>query len=374
MNFGGRLPTTITMLPSYNCTAACENCCFGSHPGIEQRIPLERMLDYIDQAAEMKSIRLLVFSGGECFMLGDDLVIAVAHATIRGIATRCVSNGYWAASDERAHARLEPLWRAGLRELNISTGDYHQQFVKPSKVVTGALAAVALGMKVVVVVESRKGRGFTAEHLYSDSRFAAVAADSARSHLLTVIESPWISMQHGDAIEYLSSGLTNRTNLHSRKGCDSVLNTIVVTPSEQLGACCGLTREQINEMHVGSLRDTSLRELYQKAVQDLLKIWIFVEGPEQILAWAATKDSAIEWENKYSHHCDACRALYHDPRVRRVIREHYHEKENDILLRFALLNSFGMRDESFDASPRKLVTIPSRTGAARTAPSDNMAT
>lgn len=76
----GCLPTTLTILPTYNCTAACENCCFGSHPGIAERVPLERILFYIDQAATLESVRLIVFSGGECFTLGDDLVAAVARA------------------------------------------------------------------------------------------------------------------------------------------------------------------------------------------------------------------------------------------------------------------------------------------------------
>lgn len=339
-----RFPTTLTILPTYNCTAACENCCFGSHPGIEERIPLERLLDYVDQAAAMKSIRLLVFSGGECFSLGDDLVAAVERATSHGILTRCVTNGYWATTPERARQRLEPLYRAGLREINISTGDYHQQFVKPARVVTGAVEAVRVGMRVLVVVESRQGRAFTAQHLYADAEFAALLADPLRAHMIKVIESPWISMQDAEAVGHNRDALASRDNLHLKKGCDSVLNTIVVTPGEQLGACCGLTREQIPEMHVGSLRQFGMSELYDAAVRDFLKVWLFVEGPEHILAWAASIDPSIEWENKYNHHCDACRAMYQDQKVRRVIRDNYRQKQADILLRFSLLNAYGRED------------------------------
>jgi MoaA/NifB/PqqE/SkfB family radical SAM enzyme len=109
-----RLPTTLTILPTYNCTAACENCCFGSHPGITERVPLDRILAYIDQAATVESMRLIVFSGGECFTLGDDLVAAVARATGHGLATRCVTNAYWASTEERALERLGALAAAGL--------------------------------------------------------------------------------------------------------------------------------------------------------------------------------------------------------------------------------------------------------------------
>jgi hypothetical protein len=150
-----------------------------------------------------------------------------------------------------------------------------------------------------------------------------------------------MSMDEAQPVAQEQSALLSRANLHLRRGCDSVLNTIVVTPREQLGACCGLTREQIPEMHVGSLREHTLSELYDRALADFLKIWIFVEGPEHILAWAAGKDPTIEWEYRYSHHCDVCRAMYHDPKVRRVISEHYMERLDDILLRFAVMNNYG---------------------------------
>lgn len=330
----GRFPSTITILPTYNCTAACENCCFGSHPGIAERIPLARILDYIRQAAELGTVKLICFSGGECFTLGPELVIAIAKATELGIATRCVTNGYWATSEEQARTVLDPLSRAGLREINISTGDFHERYVPTKRVVSGALAAVKTGMRTAVVVESRKHRAFTAERLMADSRLGEILGHP----LFRLIESPWMSMDPDEQVEQDRSHLTSRLNLHLKRGCDSVLGTVVVTPSEQLGACCGLTREHIPEMHVGSLRERPLRELYDEASSDLMKMWLAVEGPERILAWAAEKDPGIEWEYRFCHRCDACRALYDDPKVRAVIRNHHHEKQHDIALAFSLLD------------------------------------
>lgn len=334
MSLVRRFPTTLTLLSTYRCTAACENCCFGSHAGIEQRIPLDRLLGYIDQAAALGTVRLVVFSGGECFLLGDELVIAVARATEHGLATRCVTNGYWAHSEERATELLERLRDAGLAELNVSTGDYHQKFVPPTRVVTAALAGVRLGLRVVLVIETRLGRRFTADRLLGDERFRELLGHPR----CTIIESPWMTMADPDAVEHEPDSLVNARTLHLRRGCDSVLNTMVITPDEQLGACCGLTREQIPEMHVGSLREMPLSALVDQAFRDFMKVWLAVDGPERMLAWAASKDPSIEWENRYNHHCDACRALYHDPRVAAAIREHYHEVAADVLLRFALLD------------------------------------
>lgn len=124
VNVHGRVPTTLTILPTYRCTAACNNCCFGSHPGIDEsvvgRIPHERIINYIDQAADM-GIRLIVFSGGESFLLKKaELDGAIAHATRRGMFTRCVTNGFWAITKYRALKRLRSLRESGLTELNLS--------------------------------------------------------------------------------------------------------------------------------------------------------------------------------------------------------------------------------------------------------------
>jgi hypothetical protein len=341
----GRFPSTLTILPTYNCTAACENCCFGSHPGIKQRIPLAHILDYIEQAAALGTIKLIVFSGGECFTLGPELVIAVAKATELGLATRCVTNGYWAVTEARAYEQLDALHRAGLGEINLSTGDFHIRYVSPEKVITGAIAAVRVGMRAVIVVESRQGRDFSAERLLSDPRLKEVLG----SPLFRIIESPWMPMASFREVPQDRSHLTSRHNLHLKRGCDSVLGTVVITPRETLGACCGLTREQIPEMDAGSLREHTLAELHEKASADLMKMWLAVEGPERILAWAARKDPSIEWEYRYCHRCDACRALYADHRVRDVIRNHAAEKRDDIVLAYSILNMRGSDADTADA-------------------------
>jgi hypothetical protein len=331
----GKHPTTLTLLATYQCTAACENCCFASHPGIEEKLPLWQMLEAIGQAAEMRSMKLVVFSGGECFMLEDELVIAVARATELGLASRCVTNGYWAKSPDLAIARLAPLYQAGLREINFSTGDHHQKFVPVDCIAYGSAAAIRLGMNAVVVVERELGRSFEARTL-----LAHPAMLSVRDHPnLIVFDSPWMPMEDRSSVRHGAANLVNRGNLHRRGPCDSVLDTLVVNPRGEVGACCGLTREQIPELRIGTLEDGTLPELAALAGQDFLKIWLAVEGPEQILAWAATIDPAIDWENRYNHHCDACRAIYDDARVRKVISAHWRDRRDDILFRYRLAHA-----------------------------------
>lgn len=130
------------------------------------------------------------------------------------------------------------------------------------------------------------------------------------------------------------SKLFSNDNIHTRTGCDSIFSTVVLTPSNKVGVCCGLSRELIPELNYSS--DRVLGDILQSAGEDFLKIWLFVEGPERILCWAATFDPRIEWEGRYAHRCHACLAIFQDSRVRRVIRERYREIIDDVLLRYSI--------------------------------------
>lgn len=339
-----RVLNTLVFLPTYRCSAACKDCCFGSNPRVQGEIPIENILKYIDQAAATKTIKLIVFSGGEPFLLGEKLDTAIEYAYNKGLLTRIVTNSYWAYSEDGAYKRLKQLKDKGLTELNSSTGDFHQEFVPVRRVVNASLAAIRLNIMMCVMVESRLGREFTHTKMFSDERLVNILKDPEKTKLFKIVDSPWMGNYDSESIDAEQPYLLNRQNLHLRKGCTSVLSTLVVTPYEKLGSCCGLPREQIPELNAGDLNENTIIDLYEKALEDFVKIWLHVEGPEHILAWAAKKDPSIDWENKYAHQCDACRAIYHDPKVRNVIKKHYEEKIHNILLRFAVLDKAKVND------------------------------
>lgn len=331
----GRLrlhPHTLTILATYRCTAACRHCCFDSSPRLRRRLKLEEILGFINEGARSPALQLVAFSGGECFLLGADLERAITFATSLGLRTRCVTNGYWAKTPEAARARLRPLHRAGLREINVSTGDFHQQFVTHQAVVNAATASVDVGMEhTVIMIELQKTRRVTRESFVQDDRIQELC----RRGVLEIIESPWMPMDHAKTIAQPEGELLNRNNLHHRGGCPSVLTTLVITPERRLGYCCGLTRELIPSLN-GSWQEGALDHLVEEGGQDFMKIWLHVDGPERILAWAASKDARIQWEDRYAHSCHACLALFRDPVVRAAIQHHYQERVIDVLMRYTM--------------------------------------
>jgi hypothetical protein len=325
-------PTTLTILGTYKCTAACKNCCFSSNPYIQKRLGLSEILDFIQEGSRYSACKLVVFSGGECFLLKDDLVEAVRYATSLGLSTRCITNGHWAKRMEYGRGRLLDLRAAGLDEINVSTGDFHQQYVDEQTVINAAWLSVEVGMKnTVMMVEVQKERRVTANRLAEDPRMRVLLTEHASR--FQMLESPWMPTRYDDVVEQRAEHTLTRNNVHLRSGCTSILSTIVLTPDRKVGYCCGLSRERIPSLNA-DWDGNNLDSLLEQGASDFMKIWLWVEGPERILAWAASKDKRIDWEGRYAHHCHACLALFDDPLVRETIRTHYRERVDDVLMRF----------------------------------------
>lgn len=68
-------PTTITIVSTYKCTAACKNCCFQCSPNKNKRLSFNEMKVFIDScmAEYSKSLKVLVITGGECMLFFNDV-------------------------------------------------------------------------------------------------------------------------------------------------------------------------------------------------------------------------------------------------------------------------------------------------------------
>jgi len=207
-------PKAVTILGSYNCTAACDNCCFDCHPGIKQKLTLNQIIKFIDEAKKFKTMKLLVFSGGECFLLGKDLVRAIEYGTKLGLFTRCVTNGYWAKSEVKAYERLKTIKAAGLKEINFSTGDFHQKYVPHDNIINGTIAALELGIPTVIMVELQKERKVNAIGIRTDKNLSKILAfeekrklfDSDNICQICKNEITYIEDAHVDHIERYKDG------------------------------------------------------------------------------------------------------------------------------------------------------------------------
>ena len=324
-----RGPKTLSIMPTYTCPAACTSCASMSGPRVRESIPLSTILDAIREAKDLGFYNV-VFTGGEATLQWANLLTAIGYAHDLGFPTRLVTNAHWAHSITVADQRLAALIDAGLTEINFSTGDEHARFIPVERVINATVASVRRQFRVWIMVELRATREVTTASLMAHPLIAALSDDEQA--LISIGESPWMPLDPSVIEEYPKGVAADRLSLKAHLTCNSVLQTYTVQADGKVGACCGIGMRAIPELNVTTVDEPGfLKRAIEEAEDDFLKVWLHYKGPEQVLRWAATKDSSIHWEGLYAHRCQACARVYRDPAVAKVIHEHYEEVMADVL-------------------------------------------
>lgn len=296
-------PLILTISPTHRCTSNCENCCFGCNPQIDYIMDYDTVTKYIDAALkDYPTIKVLVLTGGECFLLGKTLVRIVKYGHGKGLMSRVVTNAYWASSYKAAMNHLAPLVEAGLTEINFSTGDEHSKFVKKENIVNAVLAAHHFKLKTILIsVESPPNATLTSSYF----REHPSLVELFEKNQIECIDASWISFKEDKE--------TFRFGLHSknRRPCGNIFTGIFINPYSQMLACCGLTVEYNKFLKLGNLNQHSIKELYEKQFDDLFKVWLYTEGP--LVIYEKVMKARNLTPRALSHECAYCMELIREP-------------------------------------------------------------
>lgn len=283
-----------------------------------------KIYEYISEAVRtFPSIDIVVFTGGECFLLGDKLTEIVRHVGSLNKMTRVVSNGYWAISYEEAIRRLEPIVSAGLTEINFSTGDNHQKYVPFKHIENGLRASYDLGIRSMCVsVESPPNTSFKCSEIEDN----IVLEPMIREGSLMVINAAWMSFNKQgkpDPHNYI------RCDTHNP--CRNIFEGIVINPYSQMLSCCGITVEYNPYLKLGSIDGNSMSELYYNQCNDLFKFWLHVDGPAFIYD-LVMEARGIE-KTTFPHDCAYCIELVRDSENIPYIRDLFCKELSNVLYR-----------------------------------------
>lgn len=336
-------PKSLTFITTYRCTAACKQCCFESSPDVKGRLSKQHIIDTIrDVRANYPSVEVVIFTGGEATLLKNDLVQSVAEATRLGLATRIVSNGSWGKSPKTAKRLATALADAGLRELNISTGKDHQEWVPPASVINAAEAAINAGIWCLITVEADTKDSAKLAELTGDSRIQKLCCEKG----LQIQTNSWMSFK-----EDLDSRIQALPQKGRKQPCQQIFNNVVVTPYYEVAACCGLTLEHIPEMKLGTSDASGVTKAYQGQQNDFLKYWIKVDGPGEIIRRLMGDEKANELLANSVHICQDCIVLHKNAEVVEELKYRYTEFENEVMSRFLLGQVVErLADQSFKGS------------------------
>jgi hypothetical protein len=150
--------TGIHFLLSYRCTDECDHCFLWGSPQARGTMTLAQIRDVLRQAADLGTVEMVYFEGGEPFLFYPILIEALWEAAALGFRRGIVSNCYWATSVEDAVEWLRPIAEIGVDDLSLSSDLFHGEAKLTQAARYGAEAAVRLGLpQDVITIEVPEG-------------------------------------------------------------------------------------------------------------------------------------------------------------------------------------------------------------------------
>jgi MoaA/NifB/PqqE/SkfB family radical SAM enzyme len=260
---------------------------------------LEEMKEYIRLSVKaFPTIKVVVFTGGECTLLDDKLYKIIEYCKTLNLFSRVISNAHWADTEQNAIKMIGKLESSGLTEINFSTGTEHQQFV-PLEYIINAVKVSCESDKissVSVVIESNKTGNLTTKEFWNDERLKIINEDKIKK--LNVLSSTWMPFRQRQL-----NCSTNNFDTTEYKGCNNIFKSININPEGQLLACCGFACEYSPFLKLGNFH-YDVEKLYIKQFNDVLKLWLYTDGPQKILS-----ELGMIYPNEQTHDCDYCLRL-----------------------------------------------------------------
>jgi MoaA/NifB/PqqE/SkfB family radical SAM enzyme len=239
-------------------------------------------------------------SGGEVFLDFEQLLEVAAHGKQLGGTVSCVTNAYWATSDERARAMIRALKQAGLTQLAASTSRFHQRYVKLERVRRALLLAKEAGLRTCLkcaqtVSDKQDG--------WAEAFAKSVAPDETEIFpIVPPLRDGGVLPDH----EFIrEKGLP--------KGrCP--IPVITVREDGKAYTCC-TPGGFVPFLELGNVHDTGLAEIRERYYLGGKQQLLFKKGPIHFARRAIAQGQGHLLRDAYAGICDLCAHIATDPQL-----------------------------------------------------------
>lgn len=327
----------LTFIATYECGAKCSHCLMSCGPERHEKLSLAQMKYAIDRVFSGRK-GVVVFTGGECTRLGNDLLEAIAYANTKGLMTRVVSNAEWAFDDVSTDTMIKSLRESGLDELNLSFDDFHAEWIPVENVRRAWLGSKNQGFTSVALAAGSGPASIltpeSAVELFDEdvpvvqrTRPPAKLPDPSpdgTSYVISPASYSRIGRGRGlDPAQYL---IPNQKMIYS---CPCAVDTrsLVISPEFEVGICCGLNPHGNTLINRGSFYDFS-------GLDDWSYLFLEVAesmGPGYFIDLIKRKDPSLDFSrSEYGSICEMCEDISRSPEAQAILKSSCIEIRRDL--------------------------------------------
>lgn len=238
------------------CSAACDMCCFGCSPQGKRTLGNDLMMDVIRQASEIEGITAVGFTGGDPFMVYDQLLACSAYAKSLGLRITVNTNGFWGKNERKAREMVRELKEAGVEEFSFSADRYHQAFVPIEDLRTAMRVGKEAGIRLDLSIMETEG---------SDDVIVMTERLRPEIYNATVTNHPMLPV--GKALEKIEEGQFIRY-FESREARCPFVGMVHLNFDGHYYLCCSQFCRDIPRINLGHAGEVRLKDLERKVTSD----------------------------------------------------------------------------------------------------------
>jgi MoaA/NifB/PqqE/SkfB family radical SAM enzyme len=304
------------LMLSRRCNIECRHCGIESHPRIGEHMPRTVAERLIRDAALIEDFGKVTFTGGEPFMRPDDLEELIGLCTQLGLATRVVSNGFWAKNIDRGMAMLGRMRAAGLDEINFSADRYHLEFLEAETLRNALDCAHAHGLLRIVSFVTTGDidpiDDFSEMYGIDKSKIFDLRMVLDNEDLVETFGQNHILLYYGGLIGLgRAERMAHERRYHQLetferyRPCGEIVNKPVIYPDGCFQACC-CAGGKISSFTVGNIYSESLETLYERMQMRSHFRLINTHGPRVLFDEIAAARPDLALKSEFTSICELC--------------------------------------------------------------------
>ena len=310
----------ITVLLTYRCPAACAHCVFECDNTRTATVDGEVARRLIEAASRQSPPPALSFSGGEPFLQRAMLSELMAFGKARGMESEVVTSCAWIRDRARARKVLADLARRGLSTFCASYDRFHAAFIPAARVRAGVLAALEVGLRVVLnTIVAGGGGEDAAGELSRRLDLSREVVDRCFVNRLATVPAGRARTEVRD-YRYREAPPAG--------GCAFSTQVVTLSPYGLLYPCCGSVVGEAPEAaglfvhdeiagksvdEIAGLLETLRRDLFFRLLESV--------GPWGLLRELRRRNPRLPLRGRYTGPCDACLELTRHPAVAAAMQE-----------------------------------------------------
>lgn len=275
------------------CNAMCRHCCFSCSPTSKDFISdqeVEKILAYIKEHEDIKQVAI---TGGEAFLRYNTIKKIIYFSATLGKDVTLITNGFWAATQEKAKKILLELVSCGLKAVTISCDEFHAEFVKIESVrnLLFSLKDFDIDTAINMVVD----------RTHKSTKIIDELGESAFGIKITIIPASRVGM----ARTLPESDLYFYELKKEKLKCPAKSWEYVIHHDGYVYPCCSPSVFE-TMLRVGNIREDSFDEIEDSLLSNILLFIIQREG----LSWFIDRLGINIEKMKFVSVCEICQYIF----------------------------------------------------------------